>query len=271
MTSTQSFSLFPSMSIKKSGSKTKRSMPSLRLVTRQPDFEMVGMGVEADHASKENGKHDAPGGDIQNSLESQPSIAKPPNIYVPQHPSRLSTPPEAQDDRPQPQAPSPRINLPPSPPQSRPGTPRANGQCKDPPHAMPMSANSRRSEATATHSPVMQSIFPRYDPGIPLPKQQYLPPGSMNQPAHVSTAASSTYMYRAPRLPYSQLDRNVTISAKEVSVLEPASRGLPGDSLSNPEALLDMWIISNGQSGQEADTTFALNLKWLVSLQALQT
>ena len=270
MASNQSFSLFPSMSIKKTGTKTKRSMPSLRLVTRQPDFEMIGMGVEEYQASKEYGNHNAAIGNIQRSVESPSSIVKPPNIHVAKHTCRLSTPPETQDDRPQPQAPSPRIYLPPSPPQSRPGTPQASGQCDGPPRATPMGANSSRSEAIAAPSPVMQSIFPRYDPSMPLTKHQYRPLSSRNLSAHVSIGASNTYAYPAPRLPYSQLNRNVTYSVNESSVLEPASRGLPGDSLSSPEALLDMWIISNGQSGREADTTFALNLKWLVPLQALQ-
>ena len=262
MTSASSFSLFPSASVRKEPSKTKRSMPSLRIPNKEPDFEMVGMGDE------DRPRPPLPeDGVIEESAEQsrqvpQIQVTKPPILYIPKHPSRLSTPPETSDDRQQLQASSPEPQLPLSPPQSRPGTPAATIETYNPAAPALGRNGSIRSNVTATHSPVMRSMFPRYDPSVTLNQQQYFPTIGRSRSVEPLSGMQNVNLCSPPRIAPSRLYQGRAVKAQQVSLLDVRADCPHNDSLSTPEELLDLWSISNGQGSQEADATFSLDLSW---------
>lgn len=262
MASTSTFSLFPSASIKKESSKTKRSMPSLRIPNKEPDFEMVGLGGKNDPKTMlpENGAT------AESVNRSKPvlrvQVDKPPNLYIPKHPSRLSTPPETNDDRQQLQATSPGPNLPPSPPQSRPETPAATAETNNPAAPALVRNGSVRSTATATHSPVMRSMFPQYDPSVALSQQQYFPTIGRSRSGEPLSGMCNVNLYPPPRIAQSRLYQSRPAQVQQASLLDIAVDRPHNDLLSTPEELLDLWSISNGQGSQEAGATFSLDLSW---------
>lgn len=262
MASASSFSLFPSVSVKKEFAKTKRSLPSLRIPNKQPEFEMVGVGSE-DNLRPVSPENDAAEGAIATSKPVlRVQVTKPPTLYIPKHPSRLSTPPETNDDRQQFQASSPKPQLPPSPPQSRPVTPAAGGDITNQVAPSFMRNGSIRSSMTATHSPVMRSIFPRYDPSVSLNQQQYFPTITRSRSAEPLSGMNGASLYTPPRTSQSGLYQAAPAPILQASLLKTMANQTPSTSLSTPETLLDLWSISNGQGSQQADTVFLLDVDW---------
>lgn len=126
--------------------------------------------------------------------------------------------------------------------------------------------------SAGARSPVMRSMFPRYDPTIPLAKQHYYP----DHEIHQEPADSK------PKLPWP--------SASSASVLSPSppkvntrsptaifngKSGVPVDdsknselspAISTPEELLDLWSVANGQGSQEAEETYTLRLSLYASI-----
>lgn len=140
----------------------------------------------------------------------------------------------------------------------------------------PVRSNSIGS-ASAT-SPVMRSMFPRYDPKIPLAKQYYYPDHDIHRglaatnlqiprpssssaarfPSQVETLSSNPTQVdtRSPEaIPNGQND--VPVHLSERTELAPAT--------STPEELLDLWSVANGQGSQEAAETYTLKLSWYSS------
>lgn len=153
---------------------------------------------------------------------------------------------------------------------------------RSPPRSNTSSPNPVRSNdigSAGAHSPVMRSMFPRYDPRIPLAKQHYYP----DHEIHQEPADSK------PKLPW--------LSASSASVLSPSppkvntrsptaisnrKSGVPVDgsknsefspAISTPEELLDLWSVANGQGSQEAAETYTLRLSWyaIIFCQSVQS
>ena len=259
--SSSSFSLFPSVSVRKESSKTKRSLPSLRIPTKEPNFEMVGIYIEDKQRPLTTQGCMALGTHSTTKAMPRAHVTKPPNLYIPRLPSRLSTPPETHDDRQQFHAPSPELCLPPSPPRTRPGTPAASSEVFDPDATNPARRGSIRSTATATHSPVMRSMFPRYDPNVALSRQQYFPPVGRTQSVEPVSGRNSTTPYPPPVASHRRLYQSRPLTGQGASPLNLAKSHSGDIPLSSPEELLDVWSISNGQN-QEADVTISLRLSW---------
>lgn len=129
-----------------------------------------------------------------------------------------------------------------------------------------------RSNSGAT--PVMRSMFPRYDPTISFSQQQYRP-GIESVPVLASVmAAAGTSSYRPPS--YSQQTNNRPSSAylqletarikaadSKESPFRSANNTEHETTLSSPEILLNLWNIANGQAASEgvADI-YVLELSW---------
>lgn len=117
-------------------------------------------------------------------------------------------------------------------------------------------------------TPVMRSMFPRFDPEVRMSRQDYVPPVELLPPP-------------PPLLPGMRSSR----PNSQVSVYVPAqSSPMPSPSpyltpqrvmsppappldradqeLSAPEELLDLWTIANGQLCPEAKESYVLGLEW---------
>lgn len=127
-------------------------------------------------------------------------------------------------------------------------------------------------------SPVMHSIFPRYNPNLSLARQHYYP---SNQ--NLRGSAKELARPEASRLPAytvnvdSQAEtfgENILGTVPRSSITaSPSGIGIPSRSsghthnfpnslVSTPEDLLDLWSIANGQGSQEAAATYTLGLSW---------
>ena len=128
-----------------------------------------------------------------------------------------------------------------------------------------------RSNSGAT--PVMRSIFPRYNQHIPLAQQQYRPdvervPGLASAMAVAGTSSSCppSYSNNRPSSAYLQLEREKQKAAENrESPLRPTDHAEHETTLSSPEQLLDLWDIANGQTAsEEVANAYVLELSWSV-------
>ncbi|KAI9724329.1 MAG: hypothetical protein M1812_000397 [Candelaria pacifica] len=111
----------------------------------------------------------------------------------------------------------------------------------------------RANSGASSHAPQMRSMFPRYNPNVPLSQQRYVP-----------TQASPTYIQKEhiSKLEYSQ-ERQATGPATA-----PASTTtFPAGALSKPQPqysslsdLTGLWEAANGQGTKETDRTFTLQM-----------
>ena len=197
--------------------------------------------------------------------ETQDTAARAPR-QKPQPPP-LAIPPRAyiSDDQ--------RPATPPSPPTTIPSRNRAPSPTEVPlPRSSTNSPKIVRSNSGAT--PVMRSMFPRYDPNVPFTQQQYRPgvdrvPGlaSAIAVAGTSSCRPPSYFQQAkdrPSSAYLQLEREKLKSADiKESPLRSADSVKPKTTFSNPEQLLDLWDIANGQTAsEEVFDTYILELSW---------
>lgn len=200
----------------------------------------------------------------------------------------LSAPPKAekpgtQDGRSAPRARSP-LSIPPAAmlvDEMRPITP-PNRVSPSPTRSCAASLRSHTSSptlvrsgsvaSTGTHSPVMRSMFPRYDPRIPLSRQRYYPTRESNSGTANRSIHSEKQSLYSPSL-YSQLGNAGHKSSKsQIDTPNTIPAGSPcspfqayhdqecAAMLSTPEELLDLWSIANGQGSQEALGTYTLGL-----------
>ncbi len=129
-------------------------------------------------------------------------------------------------------------------------------------------SNSAAS-TTDTRSPLMRSIFPRYNPNVPLSQQRYYPdPARGASPTNlprevVSKAEYSPSLYspgsagRITKHGYSEGPKTAPASVINFpeGVLEKAT-----PKRSTIEELGGLWEAANGQSGQETRESFRLQI-----------
>lgn len=132
---------------------------------------------------------------------------------------------------------------------------------KSPPRShtsSPILVRSNSIGSAAGDSPVMRSMFPRYDPKIPLAKQHYYPNHEIHRmpaDAKLKVARPSAWSVSVP----TQVD---TLSPSPVHDSKNSELAL---AISTPEELLDLWSVANGQGSQEAAETYTLKLSWYAS------
>lgn len=127
-------------------------------------------------------------------------------------------------------------------------------------------------------SPVMHSIFPRYNPSLSLARQHYYPSnqnlrGSPNEAARPEASRLPAYTgnvdSRAETFGENILGtvprNSITASPSGIGISSRISghtHNFPNSPVSTPEDLLDLWSIANGQGSQEAAATYTLGLSW---------
>lgn len=277
MASERALQAFPNMSsLRKKGPLRKGST---RYTTKPPsglpEFEMLAP------SGKGNGL-------VIQITESRPSISDSVHTVT----SLPATPPSSRQQRPQPPpltipqkahiAQEQRPGTPPSPLSPSPTQERAPSAADVPLPGSnvptPTLTGVGNMASPKSETPVMRSMFPRYDPSRPLARQSYYPdmeavPGL----ASAMAAAGSSSINRSSNNPYRQQMRRGSSDTAKTSLesQRPAVATIKESPLrtvenleqqaiySKPEDLVELWNISNGQAASdEAADTYSLELSW---------
>ncbi|KAL8799111.1 MAG: hypothetical protein Q9182_006145 [Xanthomendoza sp. 2 TL-2023] len=139
------------------------------------------------------------------------------------------------------------------------------------PHSHTTSPTLVRNGSTAstgTYSPVMRSMFPHFDPTVPLAQQQYYPSMDIN-PAMVagSTRTDDIGSY-SPSLYSQQEHSSRTLDAGFArtdglglkNMMKPSESSNDASSFSTPNELVALWALANGQEAPEALQKYRLEL-----------
>ncbi|MCJ1282589.1 hypothetical protein MMC26_001914 [Xylographa opegraphella] len=163
-----------------------------------------------------------------------------------------------------------RMSTYPEPPTTRPSSPVQGSIGPQSHRSSPTLVRNGSIGSTGTHSPIMRSMFPRFNPAVPLARQDYMPTIERGQEStrwQVGGSAPQAYspsLYSPPSSPptASQSNWRNTSSCYNGINQSPlrVSDALPSN-LSTPEELLDMWSIANGQGSIEAAATYKLGLQ----------
>ena len=159
--------------------------------------------------------------------------------------------------------------------QSRPSSP-VRGEASM--HSQSSSTTLVRSDSNSSstpRTPVMRSIFPRYNPSLPLAKQQYYPSVdrslgpiiATNEASRSSAFSMSVYSQNeksTPQLKPAMEGSSTSLAHEHTSPLQESKEAEP-PPLSTPEDLLDLWSVANGQGSREAACPYNLKLEWYVN------
>jgi hypothetical protein len=159
-----------------------------------------------------------------------------------------------------------------------------------PPPANPQGSHSQASSMTLhdgadapapvddnDQTPVMRSMFPRFDPEVRMSRQDYmpsvdlLPPPPPLLPGMRSSRPSSQVSYVPAQnspMPSPYLGPQRVMSPPAIQG-QPVERG--EQELSSPEELLDLWTIANGQLCPEAKDSYVLGLEWYVFMVTIKS
>lgn len=131
----------------------------------------------------------------------------------------------------------------------------------------PKLVRSGSSASTGTHSPVMRSMFPRFDPTLPLAQQNYHPnierlPG----PPPIKSDSLGNYspsMYSQSSPDLSQRPRNLKLwTGNNGPSFKPTQASSPVPDCSTTEELLDLWSLASGQKDEASIETFKFGMDW---------
>jgi hypothetical protein len=149
--------------------------------------------------------------------------------------------------------------------------PRAATPSRDSPEAPSQNSSTTlvRENESSEQSPVMRSMFPRFNPTVPLGQQQYFPTLERATPVIVPVESSqySPSLYSHPRSPPQTLLAADPWAASRIpsTIMHASPLRITEESppdLSTPEQLLDFWSIANGQESAEAEESYTLGLNW---------
>ncbi|MCJ1414477.1 hypothetical protein MMC32_000803 [Xylographa parallela] len=163
-----------------------------------------------------------------------------------------------------------RMSTYPEPPTTRPSSPVQGSMAPQSHRSSPTLVRNGSIGSTGTHSPIMRSMFPRFNPAVPLARQNYIPTVDHGQESMQWQGAGSAHQTYAPSL-YSPPSSPPTASQSTWKTTKSGYNGISQSplrvsdvlppNLSTPEELLDMWGIANGQGGFEAAATYSLGLQ----------
>lgn len=132
----------------------------------------------------------------------------------------------------------------------------------------PVLKGNGESSPTSAHSPVMRSMFPRFDPALPLQQQPYYP--AVNRGFSRIPDAAMTRLEYSPSC-YSQSENT---SIPKAGYIHPTSPNIPTTvttlltppepqpEFSSPSDLLPLWSLANGQGLNSSTSTYTLRLEW---------
>ncbi|MCJ1250968.1 hypothetical protein MMC30_008198 [Trapelia coarctata] len=179
----------------------------------------------------------------------------------PPAPIQIAAPPRARTHgSPRPSSPL-RISTTPEPPTR--ATSPAQGSISQQTHrSSPTLVRNGSIASTGTHSPVMRSMFPRFDPALPLTRQNFAPTPGVGPAAWQGEAPSlhsySPSLYSTP-LTTSKSNFKEARAGMRQSPLQNSELAPP--NLSSPEQLLDLWSLASGQETEECSETYTLGLR----------
>lgn len=236
----------------------------LRYTTRPPkaqEFEMFGIPKSTGNACEVVIT-------VHETSSSPSRLASPPRAYLPKIKTSGLTPSQshanissvvASTDRSRSMT-SPSL-LPPPPLRILAASTRS--QTSSPSHVRSSSAPSMEAQ-----SPVMRSMFPRYNPQVSLAKQHYYPSRESNsrmanvRPGLGGSSSRTMSISSREETRSTDFSRPGVGSFRERDSLRSSHSSDPRPPLSSPEELLDLWSMANGQGNQEAATTYTLRLSW---------
>lgn len=108
-------------------------------------------------------------------------------------------------------------------------------------------------------------MFPRYDPSIPLGRQQYHPSTNGRVSPDIQEHMYSPSLYSEPKRQSSRPSAPplvIPASSGSVLILQEAHHGRVTTALSTPDELLPLWDIANGQGRDGAKDAFRVELGW---------
>lgn len=289
---TATLSLFPSAFLKDDRPGQKGALRYVGRSAKEPDFEMVKMSdnaqgiviaieeTPAPSLSNSTPKvHEETQSTVEQAVVPSIHLSDPPQARLkngpasPRNLARIPSPVPTQvrvpiEHRPRSVSPT-AVRLPDSPTRNRAPSPL---QYESSPKSHATSPTlirkgSNASTRTATHSPVMRSMFPRYDPHTSLARQQYYP-GALDdrvspiRSEDVCIAPSSSQKGRQGSrfaLPVLEIPSQ---PSRSTPVLLQTSASLNTVMLSTPQELLDLWTIANGQAAPDAKNTYSVELSW---------
>lgn len=111
----------------------------------------------------------------------------------------------------------------------------------------------RANSGASSHAPQMRSIFPRYNPNVPLSQQRYVP--TQGSPTHVQKEHISRLEYS----PRSYAAGPATAPAS-TTTFPAGALTKPQPQYSSLSELTDLWEAANGQGSKETDRTFTLQM-----------
>ncbi|KAL8688468.1 MAG: hypothetical protein Q9218_005630 [Villophora microphyllina] len=230
---------------------------------REPDFEMmkpmgdvheVVIAIEEDNAT------------LARHLPPPPKVYTPPsdNPTAPSFRLQAPTPPLAE-------RPATPVSLtvscpsPTSPSPSRAASPTSMGSSPQSRTSSPTLVRNGSTASTGTYSPVMRSMFPRYDATIPLAQQPYYPRGDINPAVapltrrfdHPSSPSPSLYSQHEPVSTQSNFCKT---GLRLQNLREPLQGSIALSSISTPAELIGFWALANGQRSSDAAAKFTLEL-----------
>ena len=138
----------------------------------------------------------------------------------------------------------------------------------------PTLARRGSSASPPVCTPAMRSMFPKYDPSVPLAHQQYYPdmrsvPGLASAMAVAGSSSNRPSEHSQNITQIAGLTTKCPLGGTQEAAVVKESPFRPQDdselaaTLSGPEELPDLWDIANGQTSPEgAIDTFTLELSW---------
>ncbi|KAL8786687.1 MAG: hypothetical protein Q9213_002622 [Squamulea squamosa] len=125
--------------------------------------------------------------------------------------------------------------------------------------------------STGTYSPVMRSMFPRYDPTVSLARQQYYPTVNISPTVAATTSrvddmgscSPSLYSQQEPSFHREETNSHrigLTNGLGLENVRKPSESSKGVSCISTPAELVDLWALSNGQETSGAGQEYKLEL-----------
>ena len=141
----------------------------------------------------------------------------------------------------------------------------------------PELVRSNSNPTPSVVSPVMRSMFPKYDASRPLNRQSYYPhtdavPGLASAMAAAGSSSNNPFRQQMNRRSMTYPRSSLDVERKETPDVKETPRRMIENAeheatLSKPEQLLELWNISNGQTASEGNPAeYYLELSWWVSV-----
>ena len=198
---------------------------------------------------------------ISPARSESPIVLPPP----PPAPIQIAAPPKARRAGSRPSSPL-RISTTPEP-STRAASPVRGSISQQTHRSSPTLVRNGSIASTGTHSPVMRSMFPRFDPTMPLARQNYVPTiAAAPVPWQGESSSLQNYspsLYSQPATPPTATTNKFkdTRVGMRQSPLQNSESATP--NLSTPDQLLDLWTLANGSEISSSEI-YALGLRWYV-------